>query len=185
MFFKLKNKSSHCYLLISIATLLVFSDRVFSQVTALAPVPNILIDVRPQQEKFLYSVTKIASIDKNPYLFELSMDMPGGLPFNGDLYLGVIGPQNTAYSWFVNRGKVVLKEGLFPIIENIDLTVNGNFNLSTEIGKTIEYEFTGKEKSGMYMIVGLLVEENSNPYNTKNWITYNMSPLFFMSSLFF
>lgn len=100
-------------------------------------------------------------------------------PVKGDLYFGIILPNNQGiFSWVKNGSETNLKKGLFPIVKGLEKEGNTKFSLSVELGGDIKYVVTGQEPTGMYLVFSLLVPPGSNPSQNTNWIGVEMRPLF-------
>ncbi|WP_432745604.1 hypothetical protein ABXJ76_07335 [Methylobacter sp. G7] len=115
------------------------------------------------------------------YYFNATISFPGafvGTPFKGDVYFGVIPPENNrSFTWVTDGGVNSLKEGLIPIARDIGISQNSTFSLSSTLGQSIQYAFKNTESAGMYSIFALLVASGADPSVTRNWIGINMVPL--------
>lgn len=115
------------------------------------------------------------------YYFNATISFPGafvGTPFKGDIYFGVIPPENNrSFTWVTDGGVNSLKEGLTPIVRDVAMTQNSTFSLSSTLGQSIQYGFKNTESAGMYSIFALLVPSGADPSVTRNWIGINMVPL--------
>lgn len=72
-----------------------------------------------------------------------------------------------------------MKLGLSPIAREIDLERQSVFQVSSFLGRSIQYRFTGGEPTGLYLVFVLLVNSGADPTNTMNWICAEMVPLVF------
>ena len=121
------------------------------------------------------------------YSFDATLSFPGALwssPVKGDVYFGVIPPgKDRSLTWGADGGAQSLKEGLTPIARGIEMTQNSTFNVSTTLGRSIQYTFKSTEPAGMYLVFALLVVSGPDPAVTQNWIGINMTPLFLRSYL--
>jgi len=161
-------------LLLSIV--LVFSSGLTPVMASFAAPPNISVSV----SSALGYPTFNASVDLSPYSFGVSIEFPGGRYNKGDLYFGIIQPENDSiYTWVTVDGVSNLEDGFAPIVRGIDMETKFVFRLSDFLGHVPKYQFIGSEPSGMYLIVALLVVANRTPFDTKNWINVNIAPLFF------
>ena len=103
----------------------------------------------------------------------------GWMNWQGDLYIGVIPPNNkAAYSWSLEDDIVALAPGLSPIATDIPLNVDATFRpFGPSAHDGLQYSFTGNEPRGMYLVFSLLVKADSDPADSANWIAVDMQPL--------
>lgn len=147
--------------------------------------PIISIDIASEDGSASFDVVTGRSALPTTYSFDASISFPGafwGSPVKGDVYFGVIPPgKDRSLTWVADGGAQSLKEGLTPIARGIEMTQNSTFNVSTTLGRSIQYAFKNTEPTGMYSVFALLVVSGTDPAVTQNWIGINMTPLFLRS----
>lgn len=147
--------------------------------------PLISISVASEDGSSSFDVATGEAARPTTYSFDASISFPGafwGSPVKGDVYFGVIPPgKDRSLTWVADGGTQSLKDGLTPIARGIEITQNSTFNVSTTLGRSIQYAFKNTEPAGMYSVFALLVVSGTDPAVTQNWIGINMTPLFLKS----
>jgi len=155
-------------------TALSFKERMTSP-------PIISVSVVDQLGSETFSAGIGQYFSTSTYFFNTTISFPGafiGTAFKGDVYFGVIPPENNrSFTWVTDGGVSSLKEGLTPIARDIEMTQNSTFSLSSTLGQSIQYAFKNTESAGMYSIFALLVASGADPSVSRNWIGVNMVPL--------
>jgi hypothetical protein len=147
---------------------------------SLPPAPTLSVVVYTAPNDYFGVPTFRAVVKPIPHVFNAYLEVPGGLPYKGDLYFGIAPPgSNKIFTWIVDGGTLSVREGLVPIARGIDMINKSSFSVSSILGRDIQYAFTGGEPSGMYLIMALLVTSNSDPSDEQNWLAANLVPLIF------
>jgi hypothetical protein len=143
---------------------------------AVTPGPDIEVDAY----SFLgYPTLQTRALPANEIAFGASIEFPGsGFIPDGDLYVGLMRPDGTVYTWTNANGKPLLAKGMQPVVRGMDLGAKYAFNLAEVFGQDPRYVFSGDEPHGMYTLFAVIVAGGGAPANKLSWYAVDMAPLF-------
>jgi hypothetical protein len=113
------------------------------------------------------------------YKFGALVDISAGAPnIKGDLYFGLLSPDaKKSYTWDRRNG-YALRQGMFPLVEDVDLSAPRTISTTEIVGRDLEYSLTNSIPPGLYFVFALLVVGDAAPADTRNWVEIGITPIF-------